>query len=535
MIIENQSGWRGRMWGWAGRQLARYGGLAESSAPWPSGADGSSTRPMSEYAVRRAYAENKGLYQQLHEWGLANHAMATAWNPVPAVVDFYGANVLNGDLEIEPEQRGTADGTTTSAAENVALAAAVRRVWEWSNFVMLKQLLVQEAAGYGDVLLKVAERTTATTPGERGTVTSVYLQQLPIQSIRTCHVDERGIVQEVRIETPRMTSIFGTADREHVLVEIWRKRWADDGAGGVRFYEAEGRTAPPEAELPSPVGAQTFDELGYDFIPVVWTRCETPWWDSTDQIDYYNVLARKSYRLNVPLGVVRANAMDSEGRPMPATPVDRNRLPATYEEVGDGAAAIMRLPGRADFDWSAGPIDFAALQRDMEQVREAVELSLPEYRVAKIDARSAIAANTLDILLKQATQRVVDMRGLLERALVRAQQMALSLGQAAGLEGFGTADIGSYEAGDLGHVFVERDVFEPSLMARATILKELVAGQIPTKLALVQAGFGQSMVDAYDAAAAEQALRERTTFAAQLARQRALVDQGAADNGLTRT
>lgn len=536
MIIENQVGWRGRVWGWASDNLRRYGGLGEAAvAAQPAESGEIGEQQAAEYGIRWAYARNKGLYRQLKAWGQVEHAMKTAWNPVPAVVRFYTENVLFGALDVAPEQRSTADGAESSVQETDALVEAIGRVHEWSNFVMLKQELVKAAAVYGDVLIKVAERTSrapAPLQGEEEKATSVYLQQLPLSSIRYCRADERGIVQEVRIDTPRLTSIFGTAEREHVLVEIWRKSW-DGGEGGVRFYEVEGRQNVADQELPVAVGAQTFGELGYDFVPVVWARCETPWWEQTDQIDYYNLLARKSYRLNVPLGVVRANATDSEGRPMPPPAVDKSRLPATYEEVGDGAAAIMRLPGRTEFDWSSGPIDFEALQRDMSEVREAVELSLPEYRVAKIDARSAIAANTLEMLLKQATQRVLDVRGSLERALVRAQMMALTLGQAAGLEGFAAADIGTYETGDFGHVFVERAVFEPALQTKVAALKELAAAQIPTKLAMQIVEFAQSVIEAYDDAAAEQATRERTTLAASLMRARQAVDNGAADNGLT--
>jgi hypothetical protein len=119
---------------------------------------------------------------------------------------------------------------------------------------------------------------------------------------------------------------------------------------------------------------------------------------------------------------------------LPAPVVDGSRFQATYHEVGNGAAAVMRLPGRAEFEWSSGPIDFAALQRDMEAVWE-----------------------------------------------------------------------------------------------------ELVAAQVPTKLALEVAQFGQAVVEAFDAAAAEQALRERTTLASALVRARAEVDSGAGDNGVTRT
>jgi hypothetical protein len=137
------------------------------------------------------------------------------------------------------------------------------------------------------------------------------------------------------------------------------------------------------------------------------------------------------------------------------------------------------------------------------------------------------------MLLSQAGQRVLELRDNLERGLVRAHMMAISIAQAAGLEGFDAATIGSWEAGTLEHVFAERDVFETPLAIKAAQLKELVAAGMPLKLAMAEAGFSEERIAEYDNAAAEEALRQRTTLAAQLVRQQALVDSGAADNGAT--
>lgn len=68
----------------------------------------------------------------------------------------------------------------------------------------------------------------------------------------------------------------------------------------------------------------------------------------------------------------------------------------------------------------------------------------------------------------------------------------------------------------------------------AAAFQQFKAGGLPDKLAMRAAGFEEAVIDEYDEAAADQALRERTTLAAQLVRQRALVDSGAADNGRTR-
>lgn len=532
MMIENQNGWRGRLlgaaWGWAGENLQRYGGLGQSIQPNPATArDGPAKdgevvpRTAAEYAVRWAYRQNKGLYKQLHAWGLVEQPIRTVYNPVPAVVAFYLAHTLAGELTVIPTKRpGSGEQTRVRDA---ALVAAVGRVQERSNWMAFKRDLVESAAVLSDVFIKAAERVD-----DEGLVSGVYLQQLPAAHIRRCVTDERGYVQALRIDTPRMESMYGTADREHTLVEVW-----DDV--GVRFYEVEGHQTVEDAKLPAPVGAQTFEELAYDFIPVVWARVATYWWDEVDQINERNRLAWLLGKLNKPLMLVAANAAaDERGFPVPAPVLQDQAARPAYEEIGDGAAAVMRLPGQVTAAWSGAPVDFAAMQREMTELQAHIEGSLPEYYVAAKLHATQVAAETMQLLLGQAGHRVMEMRGDLESSLVRAQMMALTLGQAAGLEGFGREEIGAYDAGDFGHAFAERPVFTtpPALMAMQ--LKELVAAGVPLKLALQMAGYDQAVIDNYDAAAAEQAQQERTTLAASLQRQRALVDSGAADNGMTR-
>lgn len=531
-MMENQVGWRGRFFGWAGRQLVQYGGLASTAELAPTAdtrralTDTGPVKPFAEYAVRYEYFQNKNLYHHLYRWGLAEAPMDTAKNPVPSAVGFYVANVITGDLTVVPipPDEELSSGEVPPPQESTALADAVDEIWEWSNFILLKKNYTRAAAIFGDSFLKVAERVDAD-----GLVSSVYLQLVEVEFVRYCVVDERGIIQEIRVDVPRMTSVFGNRTREHILVEIWRKEWEDEGTGGVKYYEVEGTTAPKDEELPDPEKFSSFTDLGYDFIPIVWSQCDTPWWGVTDQIDYYNGLAWKSKRQNTPLGLLRANSVDSEGRPMPAP----TTVTPTFQEIGNGAVSVVKLPGKTDFEWGGGAIDFAALQRDMETVWDGIVGSLPEYQAATLDNVANIAAETLMLLLNSAGQRVLSMRETLERALVRAQMMALTIGQVAGLPGFAPGEIGTYESGDLNHVFEERDVFEPTLAVRVAILKDLTAAQIPGRLALRIAQFPQDIIDEYDTAAMEDAMRQRTTLAAQLQQQQNLFDTGQADNGLT--
>ncbi len=477
-------GWRGRLWSWAGGNLARYGGLLEASALPMVGAAESDVvpRPTAEYAVRLAYRENRQLYRRLHGWGLVEQPWRTVYNPVPSVVAFYLAHTLAGNVAVLPAERAAAEANQT---RDDALLAAIGRVQERSNWMVLRQEIVENAATFEDVFLKAATRVD-----EIGAASGVFLQLLPVTSIRRCEVDERGYVRGLRIDTPRFDSIFGGRAREHTLVEIW------DGEG-VRFYETEGRATVDDDNLPPVVGAQTFAELGYDFIPVVWARARTYWWEMIDQIDELNRLAWLMRRLNRPVMFISANAVDERGFPLPApqvTMADKGPRSA-YEEVGDGAVAVVRLPGQATAEWSGSSVDFGAMRQEMDALRGHIEGGLPEYFVAARLQAVQVAADTLQMLLAQAGQRVLEMRETLEAALVRAQMMALTLGQVAGLEGFEPAEIGTYDRGDFGHVFAERPVFEKLATAKAAEVRELTAAGATIEGAARVAGYDERQVE----------------------------------------
>lgn len=516
-------GAKSRFWGYVGGQLQAYGGLVEAAAYGP-GTGKPNVNQWTDYATRWAYYENRRLYDTLKQAGRRSQAMPAGWNPVPATVAFYVANVLGGDLEIAAETEATDD--------RAALRDAIDRLWEWSNFPVLKRELVETAAVLTNSFLKVAERQDDGDNELDGRTTAVYLQNIPPERVVWWEADERGYVTSIRIDTPRLKSAFSGEEREHTLVEVWRKRW-DDGAGGVRFYEARPGTTVEDRYLGVAVRESTFADLGYDFIPLVWVETAAYWWHQVDQIDRYNELGLKLDRLNRATGVIHGRHVDKDGRPMPAPNINTREVSSSYEEAADGTVGWIRVPGNAQFDWAPPPHDLAAVRAQMLDIRQGVEASLPEYRVATLDA-SQVATETLQMLLSQAGQRVLEMREGLERGLARAQMMAISIAQAAELPGFEESAVGSWEDRDIAHVFVGRDVFEVPLAIRAEIIKSLVAAGIPVKLAMKRAGFSEEEIAEYDAAAAEESLRRQTTLAAQLSRQAALFDSGAADNGLTR-
>lgn len=471
-----------RFWGAVGQRIVDSGAL--DGTQYKPGQTADESARLSEYERRWAYYLNDDLYSRLYRAALYPHAMPVEWNPIPAVIAFYIANTLGGDQAVQP--------TNEDAAAD-ALAAAVTQVWRWSNFPALRRSLSRTAAVLGDVFLKVAERR----PVADMPPTGVYIQDIAPPAVRWWDADERDFLTGIRIDTPRLASVFTGESRRHTLVEVWRKLW-DDGFSGARYYESPIGRLMDDATATGAVAELSFDELGYDFIPVVWARVSTPWRHMTAQIDRYNALAWQSSRLNRPLAVVNANGRDETGRPYGVPQGTAAGLEALYSEAGDGVMGVVEMPGTATMTWAGQPVDFAALNNQMAAVRQGVIDALPEYRVATIDASTQIATETLELLLSHAGQRVLEVREGLERALVRAQMMALSIAQIAAIEPavFGAEVIGTYDDGRTEHVFAERPVFPVSPSRRATEAQTHVNNGVALGAAYTLAGYSESDVTA---------------------------------------
>lgn len=480
-----------RFWGGVATRLIESGALDD--ALYQPGLPDDSAARLNDYGRRMAYYVNDRLYDHLRRAGMCELAVPTEWNPVPTVVAFYVANVLSGTPSIQ---------AAAEKADSVALAAAVAQIWEWSNYQSLRGQLTLTAAVLGDVFLKVAEKRE----GAEEPVTAVYMQDVDPRRVVWWEADERGFLTAVRIDTPRLDSVFSGEQRRHTLVELWRKAWPDGhplaGQGGVAFYEIGAAQSAADDRLGEPKAIQSFAELGYDFIPMVWARVPTPWYAQRDSIDLYNLRCWNADRLNAPMWIVKSNMLDTKGAPLPAPRLNEEALARMkdethYLDVAHGAARILYLPGKSDLQPSSAPSDLAALNVRLDALKQGIIDALPEYRVATLDASTQLATETLQLLLGQATQRVLDVRAELERALVRAHMMALTIAQLADLRPdlFGPGRVGIYEDGMTNHRFTERGVFAKTAAAKAEELATLSGAGATIEGAARVAGYDERQVE----------------------------------------
>lgn len=417
-----------------------------------------------QYALLRAYYQSNSLYARLSramvERGLDAAPMAALRNPAFRVVEFYVAAIWPGAL-------GTALPIRT---DNEAIVAPLEQVWAWSNWAARKQVFARTVPMLGDGFIKVVG------DGDRG---RVYYQLIEPEHVTDFDCDERGYLTYCRIDIPVRVR-QGDAQVGRTSTEVYAK--AD---GTYRRWLHQHGAQRPIDELGAPLETTGLggDLKGIDFVPIV--HC--PFRDVgehrgvgafTLQIDKINEVNRKATRLaqqlykdNASTWIATATGVDKDGRPMPAwrPPPTGSDGTATAPVITVGDQAFFSFPGGYDLKSTVPQIDWMAsldaIRADMAELQQ----DLPEMAYWQIpEVQGDASGRALRVKLLPAMSRAEEARANLEDALIRADQMALTIGVAMGL--FDTS-IGAYENPDptanFDHTFAERDAIPLSDLEQA--------------------------------------------------------------------
>ena len=118
----------------------------------------------------------------------------------------------------------------------------------------------------------------------------------------------------------------------------------------------------------------------------------------------------------------------------------------------------------------------------MSEIRQ----DLPEMIYSELQDRSGdLSGVAIRNLLAAATDRLLEARGNGEAALIRANQMALTIGQNLGL----FSNIGSYEDGDFEHTFAKRPVWDASELEQAEVMRTYTGAGVPAEIAAQRSGW----------------------------------------------
>jgi hypothetical protein len=125
-----------------------------------------------------------------------------------------------------------------------------------------------------------------------------------------------------------------------------------------------------------------------------------------------------------------------------------------------GSDPMLKLPSGVTPQSLVPSVDYTSALGIVNSHMDELAQDMPELLYTKaLDSAARDSSKVLEIQLAGAIDRAKEARGNLENAVVRATQMAMSIGQKAGLEPY--RSFGSYDAGDLDYEFDDRPVVPP--------------------------------------------------------------------------
>lgn len=486
---------------------------------------------VTTYRVMRALYDNNGLYEELmstlRTQSIWTEARLPLRNPANRVAEFYAVKLWPGaDLS-------EALPIVSDVANADSLKAAITAVWNWSNWAAQKQVAARWLAIYGDLFIQVVGR-----PPRQGIANDpprVYFNLLEPETVTAIDTDERGFLTYLRLDVPKIRRV-GDKEEAYTRTEVW-----DKATGIQRAWEHTKGARADLTQLGAPVlNVGILAEYGIDFIPVVHAKFR----DVGDQrgvsaymhaFDKIMDVDRSATRLHQMLfrhnnvtWALHGHGKDVAGRPMPG--------PA----VGDGSTItlgeerFLNLPGTSQLSPLVPNLNYEAQLHVLQDDLAELERDLPELAYYRLrDLGGDLSGRAVRMLLGDAIDRVQEARGNAEAALIRADQMALTiaglLGAFSGIPDIGT--LGTFEDGALEHHFDKRDVIPSNGLEDAQTEQAEVAAKIAklelgvSKLqALIELGYDE--VEAADMLAQSQAESQAGAeqFLTQMARGNVPVD-----------
>lgn len=491
----------------AALQTYRYGALAPlTSASALEQAEWESFEArLFRYVLADLYYHNKAFTglerfraQHLAQRGLYRHTRGL-YNPVFRYCKLVSAKCYGGVLDWERMQGGAVPFSNLPAGA----VEAIRNLWQWSNFGVNKMVYANLAVRFGDGVIKVVDDP------QRG---KVWLEMLHPGLIRQAEVDAVGHVQRAVIEYERLDETTG---RPYIYrEELDKERFATyrvEPGGEARLW------AYRQDEAGNPVAE--WDNV-YGFVPLALAQAEPtgrawglmPYHAVLDKIDQINDLAslladqiRKSVNPVWYLAGVQSVRQMQEGTVVAdesaQAEAERSSVPLLLGPAGSQPHAMVT------------PLDLDAGLATVDELLKEIERDLPELTLHRMRDSAPHSAPAVALVYDDVLDRLQDVRANLDAALLRAHQMALSVGgvnRYPGFERFGPDD---YARGTLDFQIADRPIFRDSLSLRER-LEVLLQSDAPQ--AWVWGELGKT--DAEIAAATAERLAVERAVAADVAR-----------------
>lgn len=452
-------------------------------------------------------------------------ALRSLRNPAHRVVEFYAAKLK---LDVETVEYGEA-----ARPREDNLKAAIALVNRWSNWSAEERVASRQFAWAGDLFVKVSQKERDGEP------VAVYFERIDPRYVKDFDKDERGFFTYLRIDTPKSRRLEGGEVEGYTQTEVWDKEQAlysvyehDEPANTPTEKLGESEDTVLSGEfVPDDEGGYT----GFDFIPVVHAKCRdigverglSVFGHAFGGIRESDRIATKLHDMLFPNVLwVAIREHGPGGEDLPPIKLEQadgsgkqwaggHRRYNAEQEARTGIASsigedVARLPSGVNLEPKIPDRKFEAHSNALaEQVKE-VERELPETAYSRL-RELELSGRAMRYSLTDVADRYSEVFGNLAPAMVRAYQMAFTIGQVLGLDGFSVEEIGTFENEQFAFEFVALDPFPTSVQddietqkARAEThqLYREIGGAVYKKYLVDEEGYSEEDADAIVASVA---------------------------------
>lgn len=403
------------------------------------------------YAILWSFYENTA-YRDIHRWASKFRAdmglykyIRNIYNPANRLGIFWQTHLYGGRLDMRIT--GNVDSAIPIEEINSGkldlIRPALQNLWRWSNWGSKKDLYTLYGTVFGDVGIKIVDDTEKSR---------VYFEVLHPSSIKEVDRDAHGFVKAYHLEEVRLNE----NGKKVVFEEIVTRGKGDEVNYSTlkdgKFYAWNGIASQWKANY----GYVPFLATQHIDVGMNWGWSEfhaaRPFIQEVD--DLASLLHDHIRKMVNPVwlfsGVRKpsSNQVYSETTASTARPEQlREEIPALFGSEGAKADPLI------------ANMDIRAVSEAIDRVLQHVVDSFPELKMDLFDAPGEISGRALR-LKRQPVETKGEIRQATYNAdMVRAQQMAMTIGGIRGYEGYEGIDIGSFDRGDIDHRIIQKRMF----------------------------------------------------------------------------
>jgi hypothetical protein len=392
------------------------------------------------YYTNMQYSDINRYAQRIRETGKLYVNVRGIYNPIYRMVNIYADKVYPGMLDLT-----RLNGGAIPVVADDAIRRALIRLFRWSNWNSEKQLYPRIGEKLGDVFINVIDDIES----ER-----VVLEVLMPEKVRYLKKDMAGNIKDIWIEYIEVPD-----DRPEIKAPL-------TGLGKTLPSPSRDRRRVTQVITPESItiyhDGDVYDawDNPFGFVPVVHVKA------SDEGFKFGNVrwMTSKIDEINSQAALLN-DQMRKSVIPYIATiggKLEKGSLARSGETMDE--VLNIGVPLGGDVKAIVPHVDIASalqnIQSQLDELREDhPELFLYELADMTVSPSGIALRQFFDL----AVNKITGAQGVYDDALIRACQMAMTIGGVQGYQDFKAFNINSFDRGDLDFSFRERPVIYDAL------------------------------------------------------------------------